>query len=165
MQLAKRMRHIGRLCFTVMWLPFAAGMIGMFSLPEGSYDFAELPALTRYSILTGAPLAVAAMVLLVGASVVSGVAHQKIVANGQRAQAKVLKLWETGTTINRAPVVRMLLEVQPPGQRAFQAEAERLVQLIELPQIQPGSVVHVKYDPATQAVALLSAEDVERMGQ
>jgi hypothetical protein len=56
-------------------------------------------------------------------------------------------------------MVRMLLEVQPPGEPAFQAEAERLVSRLQIPQIQPGNVVGVKYDPSSRAVALLDADD------
>jgi hypothetical protein len=162
MQLSKTMRKIGWLCFSLMWIPFAAGMIGMASLPEGSYDWSELPALTRYSILAGAPLVVASMVLLVGASIASAMANSAVLAKGLPAEARILSIRETGTTINRNPVVRLTLEVRPPLEPVFQAETERLVSLLEIPQFQPGTVVHVKYDPATHAVALLSAEEFEK---
>jgi hypothetical protein len=72
-----------------------------------------------------------------------------------------MKVWDTGTTINQDPLVRMVLEVHPPGGAPFQAETERLVSRLQIPQIQPGMVVEVKYDPATNAVALADAESTE----
>jgi hypothetical protein len=49
----------------------------------------------------------------------------------------------------------MLLEVQPATGSPFQAETEMLVSRLEIPQIQPGMVVSVKYDSKTKAVALV----------
>ena len=66
-----------------------------------------------------------------------------------------MKIWDTGATVNRDPVVRMLLEVQPATGSPFQAETEMLVSRLEIPQIQPGMVVSVKYDSKTKAVALV----------
>jgi hypothetical protein len=93
--------------------------------------------------------------------VISGLANQAVLKQGQLAPAKVLKIETTGTTVNHNPVVRLRLEVRPPGQPPFEAETERLVSIIDIPQFQPGAMVHVKYDPATKAVAVLSAEDFE----
>jgi hypothetical protein len=160
--LAMKMRRIGGICFGLMWIPFAAGMMAMFSLPTGSYDWGELPLVTRLSIIVGGTLMFAATGLLVGSFVAGGIAHRQLLAKGQLATAKVLRLSETGTTVNRQPLVRLRLEVQPPSGLTFEAETERLMSLVEIPQFTPGSLVHVKFDPETRAVAILSAEDFEK---
>ena len=127
MQLSKRMRKIGAICLGLMWIPFGAGMIAMLGVPPGDYAWVELPVVTRYSILAGGTLAVAAGTLLAGSFAASSLANRTIHSKGLYAPAKVLRARETGTTVNRAPLVRLWLEVQPPGKPAFQAEAERLV--------------------------------------
>jgi hypothetical protein len=99
---------------------------------------------------------VGAMLLLVGAPLLSGLKNQSVLENGQAAEARILKVMDTGTTINNNPVVRLQLEVHTPGGEVFRAETERLIPRLEVPQIQPGATVEVKYDPASHAVALAS---------
>ncbi|HEX9680090.1 MAG TPA: DUF3592 domain-containing protein [Anaerolineales bacterium] len=164
MTLASRMRRLGWIAFTAMWIPFGTMFVGMIGLPEGSYAWAELPALARYSLLVGGVLAAASTVLLVGAPIASGMTNRSLVARGQPADARILKIWDTGTTINQNPVVRMLLEVRPPGGSTFQAETERLISRLQIPQVQPGAVVRVRYDPQSKAVAIVDAEAPEAGG-
>jgi hypothetical protein len=66
---------------------------------------------------------------------------------GVPAQATVLRIWDTGTTINDNPVVGFLLEVQPQNQAAYQAETRSMIPRISVSQFQPGAVVPVKIDP------------------
>ncbi|MGB7539725.1 MAG: hypothetical protein WBM17_14380, partial [Anaerolineales bacterium] len=49
------------------------------------------------------------------------------IKNGVTAQAKVLKVWDTGTSINDNPQIGMLLEVAPSLGVSFQAEAKTIV--------------------------------------
>ena len=158
-QLPKQMRKFGWIAFGLMWIPFATMMLAMLSLPDGSYDWVELPILARYSMVIGGVLAAVAVLGITGASVVGALSNRAVLANGRPATAEILQIAQTGTTINDNPVVRFVLEVRPPDEPAFQAETERLVPLIEIPQIQPGTIVSVKYDPSSRAVALVSAGD------
>ncbi|MGH2626787.1 MAG: hypothetical protein ACRDHY_09080 [Anaerolineales bacterium] len=158
MTLPRRMRRLGWIAFTLMWIPFATMFVGMIGLPEGSYDWAELPTLSRYSLLVGGVLAAASTILLVGAPIASGMTNRSLLERGQPADARILQMWDTGTTINQNPVVRMLLEVSPPGGSPFQAEAERLISRLQIPQIQPGAMVRVRYDPQSKAVAIVDAD-------
>jgi hypothetical protein len=153
------MRKYGWLCFRLMWLPFATLFIGMIGLPSGDYAWGELPILTRASLLAVGALAITSTILLVGATIVSGVENHEILEDGQPASAKILRISDTGTTINNNPVVRLLLEVTPASQPAFQAETERLIPRLQIPQIQPGMSVQVKFDPASHEVALLDEDD------
>lgn len=164
MTLARRMRKLGWMAFTAMWIPFATMFVGMIGLPEGGYDWVELPALTRYSMVIGGVLAAASTILLVGAPIASGMINRSLLSRGLPAEARILKIWETGTTINQNPVVRMLLEVRPPGGSTFQAETERLISRLQVPQVQPGAVVGVRYDPQSKAVAIVDADPQEAGG-
>jgi hypothetical protein len=69
------------------------------------------------------------------------------VKNGVQAEATVLKMWDTGTTINDDPLVGFLLEVQPLGLPAYQVETKTLVSRLSVANVQPGMGATVKYDP------------------
>jgi hypothetical protein len=148
------MRKYGWLCFLLMWIPFFTMFIGMIGVPEGDYTWGQLPLLMRASMLLVGSLVVASTVLLTGATVVSWVENREILKDGKPASAKILRVTDTGTTINNNPVVRLLLEVTPPGQSSFQAETERLIPRLQVPQVQPGALVQVKFDPKSHAVAV-----------
>jgi hypothetical protein len=152
---SRNIRKIGWIVFGLMWIPFTGIFVGMIGLPEGSYDWLELPAITRTSMILTGVFAGASMLLLIGGPIVSGLRNRTVRSEGLPARAKILKIWDTGTTINQNPVVGMLLEVHPPGGATFEAETEQLISRLQIPAIQPGMELEVKYDPHTQAVALV----------
>lgn len=151
MKASKTMRKIGWIAFWLMWIPF----VTLLGLPDGSYAWSELPLMTQYGLATSGLLCAASTILLVGAPMVAAIRNQNVSTKGLPAQATILEISDTGTTINNDPVVRMLLEVRTPGGVPFQAEAERLISRLKIPQFQPGAVVQVKYDPASGEVAVL----------
>ena len=69
------------------------------------------------------------------------------IKNGVTAQARVLKVWDTGVSINTNLQVGLLLEVSPPGGTPFQAEGKTLVSRLNVALVQPGATAEVKYDP------------------
>jgi hypothetical protein len=71
----------------------------------------------------------------------------EIRANGRPATATVLKIWETGVRVNDNPVVGFLLEVHAEGMEPYQAETKALISILQIPQIQPGAELKIKYDP------------------
>lgn len=159
MKTAAAMRKWGWISFRVLWIPFITLIIGMIGVPEGSYAFSELPLLTRISLVAVTALGTLSMVLLFGSTLVASREARSIRQSGVTAPAKILQLRDTGTTINKDPVVRILLEVQPENAPTFQAETEQLISRLQIPQIQPGAVLLVKYDPGDNDVALLFETD------
>jgi hypothetical protein len=71
--------------------------------------------------------------------------------DGTPAQATILRIWDTGTTINDNPVVGFLLEVRPQNLPAYQAQSRSMIPRLSIAQFQPGAVVPVKVDPQNQA--------------
>jgi hypothetical protein len=154
---AKQMRKFGRICFIILCIAFAIVFIGMVTLPPGGYDFAELPVLVRIALVIGLGLFVPMLVLILGAEVSRLLANRAIQAHGLQAEARVVKVWATGTRINRNPVVRVLLDVRPSNQDAFEAETEQLASIVGVGGVQPGKTIQVKYDPKSREVALMDA--------
>lgn len=72
---------------------------------------------------------------------------RKIWEKGLPAKGKVLKIWETGIRVNDNPVVGFLLEIHAEGMAPYEAETKALISILWIPQIQPGAVLPVKYDP------------------
>ncbi len=72
--------------------------------------------------------------------------RQALLISGESAQAKILRLWDTGMTYNDNPQVRVLLEVYPPDGAAYQVETKCIISRLSIPQVQPGNIVAVKID-------------------
>lgn len=69
------------------------------------------------------------------------------IKNGITAEAEVLEVHDTGTTINDDPQIAMLLEVRPSMGAAFQAELKTLVSRLEVANYRPGCKAVVLFDP------------------
>ena len=72
---------------------------------------------------------------------------REIRVNGLPASGTVLKIWETGTRVNDNPVVGFLLEIDAEGMEPYRAETKALISILSIPQIQPGAVLPIRYDP------------------
>ena len=76
-------------------------------------------------------------------------------ASGETAQATILRMWDTGTTVNQNPVAGFLLEVRRAAYPPYQVETKSLVPRLMTGQLQPGAVVPVKVDPRNQQRVVL----------
>jgi hypothetical protein len=70
------------------------------------------------------------------------------IKNGVKAEAAVMKVWDTGASINDNPQVGMLLDVRPSMGATFQAETKKVASRLNTGVIQPGVKVQALYDPA-----------------
>jgi hypothetical protein len=70
-----------------------------------------------------------------------------ILAIGAPATGTIVRLVDTGRTINDDPVVEFVVRVVPGEGTAYEARTRGLVSRLDVPQLQPGRVVPVKYDP------------------
>ena len=71
---------------------------------------------------------------------------RELIAAGESAEAKVVRMWDTGTTLNDNPQIKFLLEVRPSGRAPYQAEVKCYVSRLRLSQVQPGNVIAVRID-------------------
>ncbi len=106
-------------------------------------------------------LAITAVVIFFTYRAVAGMtgntsAGRALMATGADAPATVIGLQQTNTFVNSNPQVVLTLEVTPPGQAPFQARTSTIVPLVAIPQVQPGNVVNVKYDPADHSKVMLA---------
>jgi methylated-DNA-protein-cysteine methyltransferase related protein len=79
----------------------------------------------------------------------------EILAIGTPASGTIVRLVDTHTTINDDPVVEFVVRVTAAGREPWEARTKGLVSRLDVPAIQPGRVVPVKYDPSNpQRIAL-----------
>ena len=156
MELSRRMRRLGWLCFALMWLPFAGIFVGLAGMPDGSYSWPELPMLARISILGTGAFGAVAVLLLIGSPVLSSIQNRSILANGQPADATIVDIQPTGATINNYYVgLSVLLDVKPLSEPTFQARAEKFVPMHLMAKYQAGAAIRIKFDPHSRAVAIM----------
>ncbi len=67
--------------------------------------------------------------------------------SGLPATARVLELRDTGMTLNQNPVVSMRVEVHADGVPPFEATLKAVIGRLDVPRVQPGAEVPVKFDP------------------
>lgn len=72
---------------------------------------------------------------------------REVRGKGLPAKGRVLKIWETGVRVNDNPVVGFLLEIHAKEMAPYEAETKALISILWIPQIQPGAVLPVRYDP------------------
>jgi hypothetical protein len=152
--LGSRLRRLGWISFALMWLPFTAIFIGMIRLPSGSYDWVELPLITRIGLMGTGIFFVITMLTMVRSPLISWASNRSLQTKGLQAQATILEIRDTGTTINQSPLVHLKLQVEPGDRPGFQADTELVINRLQVPQLQPGAKVPVRYDPESHAVAL-----------
>lgn len=70
-----------------------------------------------------------------------------LIAAGEPARAKILRMWDTGTTLNDDPKIKFVLEVYPDGRAPYRVEIKCYVSHLRLAQVQPGNEVAVSIDP------------------
>ena len=99
---------------------------------------------------------VLAIVLLIcGCGMVDGMTGvgqtKELQKSGTTASAVILRISDTGMTVNDDPVAWLDLEVRPDSAPAFQARTKCLIPRLDVPQFQPGRTIPVRYDPADHA--------------
>jgi len=171
MHLLNVFRKVGWLLFAFMWIPFICVFIGM--APEfgsAGRDFAGwvdgiIPGLfeeqswgagwlTTVSLALTFAFMFAAMAFLFGTPILAGFRNRRVLRTGRSGEGRIVSVTQTGMYVNNNPVVRIALEVTPADGRPFEAETEKLINQVQIPQFQPGAVLPVRYDPDTQEVAI-----------
>ena len=66
---------------------------------------------------------------------------------GEKAQAVIVSIGDTGMTLNDDPIVSFILEVKRTGKESYRAETQGIVSRLHLSQVQPGAVIPVAVDP------------------
>jgi hypothetical protein len=87
---------------------------------------------------------------------------EEIRKDGVPSRARVIRIWDTGITVNGNPVVGMRLEVHPDDEPPFEAETRAMIGRLDIPQIQPGLYVPVKFDPHDHTRVALDIYDERR---
>lgn len=97
-------------------------------------------------LITIAILAVAFRPLIMGA-MANSKKKKHLQQVGQRGEAKVLSVRDTGITVNNSPYIEMTVEIKG-RQATFQMMMSRISY------VRPGDMIQVIYDPSDPSVAM-----------
>ncbi len=89
---------------------------------------------------------------------------ETVLEHGELAEATVLKVWDTGWTINDDPQVGLQLEVRPAGDMPFQAETKSVIPRLLVADARPGSVIQVRFDPRNRRNLAVVPEPAVKRG-
>jgi len=144
---------------TIRWVFLLSAIIAVISIGGGLYgairetDWSGIGEMSIPRMLeSGEIIAIPIMIVVLGVVLATLWHFYRIISppqikNGVTASAKVLKVWDTGTTINDNPQIGLLLEVAPSMSASFQAEAKTIVSRLNATLVQPGITATVIYDP------------------
>lgn len=91
-------------------------------------------------------LSVVLPLILVVSTILNWWKNKRLRQYGAAAQAKILKIWDTGVSVNDNPQVGMRMIVYAADRPPFQAETKSIVSRLQIPLVQVGSLVEVRYD-------------------
>ena len=165
------LQRVGWLLFASMWVPFIFIFVGMApELGSAGRDFAAwvdqivpglftvLPCgatlLTTVAFALTFALLFTAMAFLFGTPLWAAYRNRVVLRSGRPAEGRIVSAVPTGVRFNHNPVTRITLEVTPSDGRPFLAETEMVIKQAQIPQIQPDTVVPVRYNPDTLEVAI-----------
>ncbi len=161
MKIDRLLRTLGWICFLLIWIPFAMIMYGVITGSSVSENMSGTEFFGEFGLWVGLIVVLSVLMpfFFIGSILIGSFSNRRIISKGLDAEARVLKLTETGTYINNNPVVKFTLEVKPNGHPVFVAETTKTISLIHLPAYQPGQSVQVKYIPETEKVAIIGAKN------
>jgi hypothetical protein len=82
-------------------------------------------------------------------------AERKLLESGVAAPARIVALSETGMYVNHQPMLRIALEVAPPEGEPFTVTVSRVCSIVQIPRLQPGALVEIRYDAADRSNAMI----------
>jgi hypothetical protein len=90
----------------------------------------------------------------------SVIRQDELMDKGVQAEATILKVKETGWTVNENyPLAKLTLEVRPPQGQPFTVTTKELMNRFDIPIFQPGAVVPVLYDPKNHKKVTIGSKD------
>jgi len=160
----RKQMKVGWVFFGLMWIPFIIFIIGSMSHtpdPHTPHSINDLPGYIKYS-LYAMGFCLALTFLFMASSFMRVLSlgfgaggNAQIHKNGKPGKAKILRLYETGTTVNYQPVVGFELEVFPQNGAVFKAKTEQMIRRLDIPNIQPGMEVNIKYNKKNKKVVIV----------
>ncbi|OPY36771.1 MAG: hypothetical protein A4E34_00170 [Methanoregula sp. PtaU1.Bin006] len=147
----ERARILAWACFCLMWIPLAK--IIWDGVSDNMSDITD-----GFMMILFLGFLVAFIILLMASTfgpLLLGMREGTIVRkNGKLVPATILRISDTGLSVNQQPVLEIVLEVRPPYENRFEATTREIIPFSAIPQVQPGIKLEVYYLPGTTRVAM-----------
>lgn len=73
--------------------------------------------------------------------------HKRLISVGVPAQGTILEIHDTGTTVNKDPLVKLLMEVRLPGTAPYKVQSRTVISRLNVAHFTPGTPVGLRVDP------------------
>lgn len=83
-----------------------------------------------------------------------------VIKNGETAPARVLKVSDTGVTVNDDPQVALTLEITPSSIGPYEAEVRTIVSRLNASLVRPGIAAEVVFDPKKPSRVQLTSLEI-----
>jgi hypothetical protein len=90
--------------------------------------------------------------------------ESRLKKTGKKATAKIIKIQDTGTTINDNPQVKLTVEVTPEYGTPYTTVFKQLIPRLEVHLFQPGTLLNVLVDPKDQKKLILDTSGDDKSG-
>jgi hypothetical protein len=111
--------------------------------------------------IVGAVIALLVMWRVIGGLLKGQALDKKLLQTGVAAPAQVLSVQATGASVSygghRQPQVAMAVQVHPQGGQPYQAQLVAYVSELQIPQVQPGAILQIRYDRNNPQVMAIEA--------
>ena len=84
----------------------------------------------------------------------------EVIKNGETAPARVLKVRDTGVTVNDDPQIGLTLEITPSTIAPYEAEVTTLVSRLNAALVRPGIAAEVVFDPKKPSRVQVTSLDI-----
>ncbi len=124
-------------------------------------DISSFLQITWLFPVIGGAIALLVLWKVVGGLLKGQAQDRRLLQTGAKASAQVLTVQATGASVSygghRQPQVALRVQVQPESGQPFQAQLVSYVSELQIPQIQPGAVLQVRYNPSQPAQMAIEA--------
>jgi len=145
----KTAASLGWKLFALSWIPF----IGIFSYVFYPVD-AALPPISLYCMVISMFMMIGGIVLILMSLSTDAGTNRKIRQTGEKGQAIVVSVEDSGTRINDHFVLNVGLRIAPAFGPAFDTTATQVVPIYHMAQVQKGNVINVLYLKDTQEAVI-----------
>lgn len=90
--------------------------------------------------------------------------ENRLKKTGKKATAKIIKIQDTGTTINDNPQVKLTVEVTPEYGTPYTTVLKQVISRLEVHLFKPGVLLNVLVDPKDQKKIILDTSGYDKSG-
>ncbi len=83
--------------------------------------------------------------------------HNRLTRDGVPARGTILEVHDTGTSVNKDPLVKLLIEVRLPDTAPYKVQSRTVISRLNVAHFTPGTPVGLRVDPKNQKKVIIES--------